>query len=177
MLTKEIIPHKADDVLINMLLSQYKGFELNLNYNDDSLECVLSLKPISDTDRDLVTSYAFILRDNINATKDNAEQAFQCFKDDFYTFDDAVNEVIVATLESMKTRVINIIQSMLDETVNACPYCGLEAKQFELENPHGSVNLDGNKLVVSDYYDIKVKISYCPMCGRKLGSNQDEKDV
>lgn len=170
MLTKEIIPFKTNDVLVNMFLSQYGGFELTLEYDKDNIEYILGLSPISDVDDTPTTPYVYLSQEDMNNPIYTYSLVYDSFKKDSYAISSAIDEVIKDVLSKMKDKIIDNIQVLLIKANNKCPYCGIKQEHLPLNNDVGTyAYIEGSTLVFTDYRYTNISIKYCPMCGRRLG--------
>lgn len=167
MIKKEIkVKPKNDDITRTMFLSVFSGFELQLSkdYDINYFFSLNILPPENDFGKYLDDYYVYnignvISLDNISTiTEDIIKQLKQSVIDTtFVTNKSVVNDVILEYLSTIKDE----LKGLLLEVANGCDYC-LGYKSLD------DLDINGNTLTINTYNPDKVKINYCPMCGRKL---------
>ena len=167
MIKKEIkVKPKNDDITSTMFLSVFSGFELQLSkdYDINYFFSLNILPPENDFGKYLDDYYVYnignvISLDNISTiTEDIIKQLKQSVIDTtFVTNKSVVNDVILEYLSTIKDE----LKGLLLEVANGCDYC-LGYKSLD------DLDINGNTLTINTYNPDKVKINYCPMCGRKL---------
>ena len=149
-----------------MFLSVFSGFELQLSkdYDINYFFSLNILPPENGFGKYLDDYYVYnignvISLDNISTiTEDIIKQLKQSVIDTtFVTNKSVVNDVILEYLSTIKDE----LKGLLLEVANGCDYC-LGYKSLD------DLDINGNTLTINTYNPDKVKINYCPMCGRKL---------
>lgn len=168
MIEKDIkVEPKNDDITRTMFLSVYTGFKLKLTKDYD--DYFLSLDIMSHEDKfsaywDDYYVYKFkkiISLGNVSEfTEDIIKQLNQSVLSQNVgtnTSTSIINTIILNYLSDIKDE----LKGLLLEVANGCDFC-LGYENLDI------LSINGNTLTIDTYNPEKVKINYCPICGRKL---------